>query len=103
MLRMDTVRLAGSTIHTAGWRLDFVSEVAGILMAAAASVSMRPVTVAPSRMSGGGSVRPTLTLNVRVTGSACGATSRTRPVVVTLGSVVRLTVMRGAAGADLRI
>ena len=41
---------------------------------------MRPMTVAPSRIAGGGSVRPTLTSNVRVTGLACGATSRTRPL-----------------------
>ena len=41
---------------------------------------MRPVTVAPSSIAGGGSVSPTRTSNVRVTGSACGATSRTRPL-----------------------
>ena len=36
-------------------------------MIGTASVSMRPVTVAPSRIAGGGSVKPTLTSNVRVT------------------------------------
>ena len=36
---------------------------------------------------GGGSVRPTLTRKVRVTGSACGATSRTRPWRLALGSL----------------
>ncbi len=36
----------------------------------------------------------------RVTGSACGATSRTRPCAVT-GSSVRLTVICGSGGADL--
>ena len=61
---------------------------------------MRPVTVAPSRIAAGGSVRPTLTSKVRVTGSACGATSRTRPAAVTAGSSVRLTVISGSAGAE---
>ena len=61
---------------------------------------MRPVTVAPSRIAGGGSVRPTLTSKVRVTGLACGATSRTRPRAVTDGSSVRLTVISGSLGAD---
>ena len=56
-----------------------------------------PVTVAPSRIASGGSLSPTLTSNVRVTGSACGATSRTRPVAVTLGSSVSRTVICGIA------
>src|SRR5262245_40677525 len=38
----------------------------------------------PSRMAAGGSVSPTLTVKVRVTGSACGATSRTRPRATTV-------------------
>ena len=57
---------------------------------------LMPFTVEPSRIASGGSVRPTLTWKVRVTGSACGATSRTRPIVVTLGIV-------GQAYRDLRI
>ena len=61
---------------------------------------MRPVTVAPSRIAAGGSVNPTFTSNVRVTGSACGATSRTRPRAVTAGSSVRLTLTCGSRGAE---
>ncbi len=37
-----------------------------------AAVSNRPFTVAPSSIAGGGSVSPTRTSKVRVTGSACG-------------------------------
>jgi hypothetical protein len=59
-----------------------------------------PVTVAPSRIASGGSLSPTLTANVRVTGSACGATSRTRPVAVTLGSSASLTVICASPGAE---
>ena len=55
------------------------------------------MTVEPSRMSAGGSVRPTLTSNVPVMGSACGETSRTRPVAVTPAASVRLTVISGIA------
>ena len=69
-------------------------------MTGTASISMRPVTVAPSRIAGGGSVKPTLTSKVRVTGSACGATSRTRPLAVTDGSSVKLTVICGSLGAE---
>ena len=57
---------------------------------------MRPVTVAPSRIAGGGSVNPTLIAKVRVTGSACGAISRTRPVVVT--GAMRNPTLPGADG-----
>ena len=45
-----------------------------------------PFTVAPRRIASGGFSRLTLTSKVRVTGSACGATSRTWPRTVTLGS-----------------
>ena len=38
---------------------------------------MRPVTVVPRRIAGGGLIRRTLTRNVPVTGSARGETSRT--------------------------
>ena len=58
-------------------------------------MSMRPVTVAPSRMALGGSLTLTLTLKVRVTGSACGSTWRTRPFAVTAGSSVRATMIVG--------
>ena len=67
-LRSDTVRLEGSTIQMAGWRSLLVSALAGTAMPVADSISMRPVTVAPSRMAAGGSLRVTLTLNVRVIG-----------------------------------
>src|SRR5215510_16225477 len=97
--RIDTVLFEGSTTQTAGWLLNFVSAVAGMLMTGTESPSMRPVTVAPSRIAGGGSVKPTLIAKVRVTGSACGAIARTRPAVVTFGSSVRLTVIRGSPGA----
>src|SRR5262249_42069105 len=70
-LRSDTVRLAGSTTQTAGRRSDSVSADAGISMTGTASSCMRPTTVEPSRIAAGGSVRPTLTSNVLVTGSAC--------------------------------
>ena len=62
-------------------------------------MSMRPVTVAPSRMALGGSLTLTLTLNVRVTGSACGSTWRTRPFAVTAGSSVRATMIVGIRGS----
>ena len=41
---------------------------------------------------------PTLTWNVRVAGSACGATSRTRPVAFTRGSLVSAISTTGRAG-----
>ena len=58
-------------------------------MTGAVSSCMRPTTVEPRRMAAGGSVSPTLTSNVRVTGSAWGETSRTRPAAVTVGIVVQ--------------
>ena len=97
MARIDTVRLAGSTIQTAGWRFNSVRAEAGIVITDAVSICTRPVTVAPSRIASGGSVRPTFTSKVLVTGSACGPTSRTRPVAVTEGSSVRRTVDRRIA------
>ena len=54
---------------------------------------MRPVTVAPRRIAGGGLLSRTLTRNVPVTGSARGATSRTVPVATTFGSDVSATVI----------
>ena len=69
-------------------------------MTGAVSSCMRPTIVEPKRMAAGGSVRPTLTSKVRVTGSAWGETSRTRPVAVTVGSSVRLTVINGSLGAE---
>ena len=65
-------------------------------------VSIRPVTVAPSSMVGGGSVSPTRTSKVRVTGSACGDTSRTRPCAMTFGSPVRVTRISASADAARR-
>ena len=61
---------------------------------------MRPLTVAPRNMAGGGSIRLTRTRNVRVIGSAWGSTCRTRPIAVTEGSSVRDTVILGSAGAE---
>ena len=98
--RSDTVMSFGSTTQTAGLRSDSVRAVAGISMTGAVSSFMRPTTVEPSRMAAGGSVSPTLTSKVLVTGSAWGETSRTRPVAVTAGSSVRLTVITGSLGAD---
>ena len=60
---------------------------------------MRPVTVVPRRIAGGGSLSRTLTRNVPVTGSARGATSRTVPVATTFGSDVSTTVISALAGA----
>jgi hypothetical protein len=48
--------------------------LAGTEIPVADSMSIRPVTVAPSRIALGGSLTLTLTLKVRVTGSACGST-----------------------------
>ena len=77
------------------------APIAGISMTAPASISMRPVTVAPSRIAAGGSVSPTLTSKVRVTGSACGATSRTRPVARSRSDHRSgVTVIAGSVGAD---
>src|SRR6516164_5935468 len=89
--------------QTAGRRSNSVGAEAGISMAGAVSSCTRPVTLTPRRMAAGGSVRATLTSNVRVTGSACGETSRTRPTVVTLGSSVSLTSTLGCLGADRSI
>src|SRR5262249_9190617 len=96
----DTVEVDGSTIHTAGCWLLWVSAVAGMSMTELEAASMRPTTVVPRRMAAGGSFRPTLTSKVRVTGSAWGATSRTRPVTVTAGSSFSDTVTSGFFGAD---
>ncbi len=60
---------------------------------------MRPTTAEPRRMAGGGSMSPTRTRNVPVTGSARGETSRTRPLAVTFGSLVSATVISGLRGA----
>ncbi len=61
---------------------------------------MRPTTVAPSRIAAGGSIILTRTRKVRVRGSACGSTSRTRPIAVTLGSSIRATVIFESGGAE---
>ena len=79
MARRLTVPATGSTTHTAGSSPCRVIADAGRRMTSPSSISIRPVTVAPSRMSGGGSARPTLISKVRVLGSASAATSRTRP------------------------
>src|SRR5262245_52794392 len=100
-LRKDTVSVDGSTTQTAGCWLALVRAVAGISIVGAVSNCTCPMTVAPSRMEAGGSVNPTFTSNVLVTGSACGETSRTRPTVVTAGSSVRPTLTGGSLGADL--
>ena len=70
------------------------------LDAGGADSRMRPVTVAPSRMASGGSEMPTLTWNVRVTASACGEISRTRPVAFTCGSLLRAISTSGSRGPD---
>ena len=70
-------------------------------MISPSSTSIRPVTVAPSRISGGGWARPTLTSKVRVTGSACAADlahPAGRPDARLLGQEDRdLRVRRGGA------
>src|SRR5215471_1686464 len=101
-VRGDTVRLAASTTQTAGRRSNSVSAAAGSSIVGVASSCTRPTTVEPSRIASGASVRPTLTSKVLVTVSACGDTSRTRPVAFTLGSSVRVTVISGSLGADRR-
>ena len=80
-------QLLGSTIQTAGWRLSSVRAEAGMAItvsdpAAAAGHRRHRAASPPADRSS-----PTLTSKVRVTGSACGATSRTRPVAVTVGIV----------------
>ena len=69
-LRTETVLAAGSTIHTAGRWFILVRAEDGISIIGPAFVLTRPMTVAPSRIAGGGSVRPTLTSKVRVTALA---------------------------------
>jgi hypothetical protein len=59
---------------------------------------MLPVTVEPSSIAGGGSIMPTLTWNVLVAQSACGETSRTRPVARTDGSLVSAICTTGSCG-----
>jgi len=58
--------------------------------------------VAPRRMAGGGSLGPTFASKVCVTGSACGAISRTPPIAVTLESPASRTVSSGPLGAERR-
>ena len=74
-------------------------------MPGSAPISICPVTVEPSRISAGGRTSPTLTSKVPVTGSAWGATSRTRPIAWTFRLRVRKTSISGSGGArvhDLR-
>ena len=99
MLRSETVWFFGSTIHTAGWRSNCVKALAGISIAGADLRVTLPTTVAPSRIAADGWSRATLTSKVRVTGSACGATSLTRPVAVAVGSSASLTAICDPAGA----
>ena len=87
-LRSDTVEARGIDDPDGRLAIVLVRALAGIDVPGVASCCMRPVTVAPSRMAAGGSMRLTRTLNVRVTGSACGSTWRTRPCAVTEGSSV---------------
>src|SRR3984885_10367410 len=94
-----TVMLSGLTTQTAGFLFVAVKALAGSEIPWPWSTSIRPVTVAPSRMAGGGSLTATRTLNVRVTGSACGSTCRTRPFAVTLGSSVRAMITSASPGA----
>src|SRR5271169_3130615 len=72
-LRIDTVWLDGSTIQTAACWFALVKAVAGISMVGVESVCIVPLTVAPSRLASGGSVKPTFTSKVRVCGLAWGA------------------------------
>ena len=70
-------------------------------MIGTASICMRPVTVAPSRIASGGSIEPDLDLEgprdgIGLRGNladAAGSTSRIR-------SSVRMTVTYGSVGAD---
>ena len=80
--------------------LLLVSALAGIDMPGVDFWRMLPVTVAPRRIVAGGSMRLTLTRNVRVTGSACGSTWRTRPSAFTDGSSVSVTLILGFGGAE---
>ena len=89
----------GSTIQTAGLPSIWVSALAGIEIPGPVSSSRRPVTVAPSRIGLGVIDHAILTRNVRVTGSACGSTVRTRAFAVTDGSSVKVTVIVGSGGA----
>jgi hypothetical protein len=68
------------------------SAVAGTWMPGALAICMRPVTVLPRRIAGGGSISRTRTAKVPVTGSARGETSRTRPTALTVGSIASATL-----------
>ena len=96
-MRSDTVWLCGSTTHTAGRPSASVSALGGTCTPGGADSLMLPVTVDPSASAWGGSMMPTLTWNVRVAASACGATSRTRPVARTDGSLVSAICTSGIA------
>ena len=97
MLRRATVLVCGSSTQTAGAPWVEVRAEFGISMPATPPSWMLPVTVEPRRMAAGGLASPTRTWKVRVTGSAWGATSRTRPMVLTLGSLLRATVTSSSA------
>jgi hypothetical protein len=94
--RGDTVPDAASSTHTVGAPSMEVSAEAGSRIPPPAASSMLPMTVEPSRIAAGGSLSPTRTAKLRVTGLACGDTSRTRPVVLTFGSDVSVTVTTGS-------
>ena len=90
-LRQATLVVPGSTTHTPLSCPRRTRAVEGIANAVCARAWRVPETAVPSLNDGGGSVRPTRTAKVRVTGSACGAISRTRPWTLTFGSLARLT------------
>src|SRR5262249_25240973 len=99
MLRVDTVPVLGSTIHTADCRSDRITAEGGISMPCVLPSCMRPVPAVPGPIAAGGLATPTLILKVPVAGSAGGETSLTRPAAVTFGSAVTKTVISGLAGA----
>src|SRR5262245_6007884 len=101
--RSETVLVDGSKSQTAAPPWDEVSAEAGIRIPASPPRWMLPVTVDPRRIASGGSASPTLTWKVRVTGSAWGESSRTRPVARTPGSEVNDTVTSGSTGVAASI
>ena len=86
--RQATVKLAGSTIQTAGFLPSAVSALAGMESPCPRSISILPVTVAPGRIAAGGSFTATRLEGARH-GIACGSTMATRPFARLLGIIAQ--------------
>src|SRR3954447_3663397 len=98
--RRLTVWSFGSTTQTKVCSASRTTAVPGSSTTGAGGCLSRPVTVAPRRSASDGLSSAIRTVWVRVTGSAWGETSRTRPTAVMSGAPARATLITGSFGAD---